>query len=263
MRRACRSSISHQAGFSLVELSIVVVILSTIAVLGLGSAAAYLGHTAYATTQARLAVIDNAIRNYRKIYGYLPCPVTRTVAITSSAYGKETRDGSGNCTNGANITSSSPALRYGMVPVRDLNLPLSYAVDAYGSKFNYIVTTNLTWSTSYGASGDGIIVRSGKLEASCTTLCTTMGTAAYFVSSPGYDRRGGISPRGTVNANCIASTSYDTTIDAKNCIYLGSTVAIGVGSIPVNVFYDSRYNRGTVESSHFDDLVAWRSKSDL
>ena len=254
--------VSRQSGFSLIELSIVIIIMSCIAVLGLEGAAAYIGHTAYATTEARLARIDTALQNYRKTYGYLPCPADRETAISDAAYGKEGRDGLGNCTSGIEILTTAPALYHGMVPVRDLNLPLTYAVDAYGSKFNYIVTEKLTYSTHYAVTADGITVRSGRLESTCSTLCSDMGTAAYFVFSPGYDRRGGISPRGSMNADCVSLMDHDMKIDAQNCIYLGSTVPIGV-SIASSVFYDARFNRGTVENAYFDDLVVWRSKGEL
>ena len=249
----------RQQGFSLVELAIVLAIMSTVAVMGLEAAAMFLDRTAKKVTEERIAAIDQALVKYRNIYGRLPCPAARTVSIadstTNNGYAKE------YCN--AALAISGTSLRQGMVPVRDLNLPLSMAVDGYGNKFNYVVTNGYTSSSTFAQTGDGISIRTGTLATSCTTSCQIMGTAAYILISPGYDRRGGISPRGVVNRDCIPSTASDMKIDAQNCIYLGSTVAIGVAGISADTFYDSRYNRGLVEANYFDDIVIWRPRRNL
>ncbi len=259
MLRLFKKAVTSPAGFSLVELSIVMVIVSTIAVFGLEGAATFLSRTAYETTALRIQAIDEAILKFRQINGRLPCPADRTVAITDGV----TNDGYGKEYCNAALVIATTALWQGAVPVRDLNLPLSYAIDGYGNKFNYIVSSGLTVAATFATTTDGIIVRSGKLEDPCATVCEDMGTAAYFLFSNGYDRRGGISSRGNVNANCIATTASDMKVDAQNCIYLGSTVALGVPTIDANVFYDSRYNRGLVEANYFDDIVLWHARSGL
>lgn len=246
-------------GFSLVELSIVMAIVATIATFGLEGAATFLDHSAQEVTKERLALIDEALLKYRKVNGRLPCPAGRMVGINDASsqngYGKE------YCNSLLDISSTS--LMQGAVPIRDLNLPLDYAIDGYGSKFNYIVTSGLTNASTFSRTGDGISVRTGKLDSACTTNCQTMGTAAYLIFSPGYDRRGGVSVRGAVTKNCISSTKDDTKIDAQNCVYQGSTTAMAVPNITGDVFYDSRMSRGFVENNYFDDIVVWHSRNQL
>ena len=258
MMRVSQVRKSMQRGFSLIELSIVMVIVGTVATLGLESAATFLERSAQEITEERIKTIDKALVRFYKVHGRLPCPGGRTVSIVDAGslggYGRE------YCNSALGISSTS--LRQGMVPVRTLNLPLEYAVDGYGSKFNYVVTAGMTVAATYLATGDGISVRTGKLDPSCSTGCHTMGTAAFMVISPGYDRRGGVSDRGSPTKSCIGSTRDDAKIDAQNCAFVGTnTVTMGVTGVTPDVFYDSRYNRGFNEQNYFDDIVIWRPKN--
>lgn len=265
MRRPSPKVKKSVHGFSLVELSIVMAIVATIATLGLEGAATFLDYSAQEVTKERLKVIDEALIKYRKVNGRLPCPAGRMVPITDgtsqNGYGKE------YCN--ALLNMSSTSLMQGVVPVRDLNLPLEYAIDGYGSKINYVVTSGLTSASTFASTGNGISIRTGKLASDCTSNCQTMGTAAYIIFSPGYDRRGGVSAQGKVNKGCVPSTKDDAKIDSMNCYNIGvvpsggTNVNISVTGVTPDVFYDSRMSRGFVESNYFDDIVVWHSRDQL
>lgn len=252
----------NRSGFSLLELSIVLAIVSVVVVLGLESMAVYMNRTAYRTTQEKLAVIKTALNKHRYVYGYLPCPAAQGLTYLSSEYGKEQRSGS---TCGG---STLGGLFYGDVPVRDLNLPLSYLKDGYGSRLRYVVTGTLavggtaSGQFSHAGSTGGIVVRTGKIEQPCSTMCQQVANAAYLVLSFGADRRGSSS------TNCAPGTATDGMIDSVNCRFgNGQSVRINgsgaVAAVPDNVFYDSRYNNGSVEEMYFDDLLVWQTKSQL
>lgn len=273
-----RFYLSARSAFSLIELSVVIVILSSVAVLGLETAATFMTRTAYQTTLAKVQAVDEALIKYRQIYGRLPCPGDRTVVITDGTthggYGQEYKT-SGSCDSSLRVASSGVGANVfqGMVPVRALNLPLSFAADSYGNRLNYFVTNGLTVAATYSGTTDGIEVRNGQLEQPCTSLCQPVSPdtspAAYFVFSNGYDKRGGITPTGTKTA-CLPTptASYDGKVDSQNCyytcgLYLNCSSASLIAAIPVNVVYDSRYNRGTVETNYFDDITAWHPKNQL
>ncbi len=250
-------------GFSLLELSIVMAIVSVVAVMGLESAALYMNRTAYSTTKEKLTVIKAAMEKHRFVYGYLPCPA-RAVGTSDASYGKEYRVGS-DCG-----TTLMTGVYYGLIPVRDLNLPLGFMKDGYGSEMNYIVSANLNkpgtaaGQFSNGASAGAISVRTGRIQQPCSTVCQTIADAAYMIFSPGADKRGASATQCLPNANTV----IDGMIDTVNCRFGGATkVRInGSGSqvtIPNNVFYDSRFNNGRVEQMHFDDLVIWQTKGQL
>lgn len=288
--RRCRST-----GFSLVELSVVVVIISIVAVAGLEGMAIYMDKTAYDTTKEKLAVIDKALVDYRRVNRRLPCPAYQTLGPTDTCYGKSFDGSAGQktCNDNAGICMNLPSgemangvidvaattndLVYGDVPVRDLGLPLSYMVDGYGAKFRYVTAQQQTSATSYDASTDAIQIRSGKLDTNCGSTgnrCQNRGNAAYAVISAGKNQRGAHLPTGTIaDRNCSPeSLAYDGNIDLVNCrannslsLRYGSTdsVAGTAVTIPLNVLYDTRYNVGTIEDNYFDDVIVWRSKNSL
>jgi prepilin-type N-terminal cleavage/methylation domain-containing protein len=265
---SCRPNPRH-AGFSLIELSIVVVILSLVATLGLEVAAQYLERTAYYSTMEKMTVVDKAIADFRRVNGYLPCPGSEAQTLANTCYGKQYNGTSGcnNTTGSCNAnTMASGAIYFGDVPARDLGLPLSYMLDAYGSKIRYFVTAGMVNTSSYYNTADGIQVRSGKLDATCggsSDRCQSRGGAAYLLNSAGRDKRGARQKSGYIETVCLPAptTSYDGKIDTANC-RAGNNPSLSY-SVPLNAFYDSRYNSGAIEDNFFDDVVRWRSKGML
>lgn len=257
---------TRRLGFSLIEMSIVLVIFSIMTVSGLEMGALFMNRTAYNSTVDKLAVLDEAMQKYRAINLRLPCPARRGYAPNdaSNMFGKE--DCAYANTVGVRI---SAALYQGTIPIRDLNLPLSFGMDSYGGKINYLVSSGMTVQSTYNATDDAIEMRTGQLEADCDDVgdpCQVIGTAAYALFSSGSDRRGSVTVRGSAPAACIPHTGANRRIDAQNCYYLTGTdgsVAIEVGGIGSNALYDSRYNVGTNESNYFDDVIVWHSKSEL
>ena len=293
---------SSTQGFSLVELSVVVAILSVVAVLGLEMAANFVNRTAGSITKDRLAVVDEATARFFKIYGRLPCPSALDLVPTAAAYGLENCSTAGGAGNPVILNSGGTGngLYAGAVPFRTLNLPMSYSIDGFSDKLNYVVTRNLTvaggstsifnrFSSSGGTlaqNGVGAIeVRTGMLVdanncnanncqivATVTTSATAPGDgAAYLIFSNGSDKRGAYSARGVAQASCIPSptASFNQRPDSQNCV-MGNTTTrnnittyTGGTAIPYNVFYDNRYNAGLNLKSYFDDYVVWRPKAQL
>lgn len=252
-RRAPRFLASQ--GFSLVELSVVVAIMSVVAVLGLEGAANFVNRTSGALTKERLVVVDDAVDRFFKVYGRLPCPAVVTDVPTASTYGYE------NCTISV-FPTTLPAGNYtvliggglmkGAVPFRSLGISAPYALDGFGNKINYVVTKNLTSTGGGTAAGTnyrfassgfgtqdqngvaGIEIRTGVLEQPCggaaPPKCQVVAApptdgAAYILYSNGADKRGAYSARGslqlgsTIQGSCTPSptASYSPRVDSQNC----------------------------------------------
>lgn len=329
-------------------MSVVIAIVSIVAVMGLEATSLYLGRTAYTSTRDKLAVIDQALRNYYRVTGRLPCPANRTLAESysaSSTYGFEdcaptssiftggvvtvgikaggtgysgttttfnntstggsgavasytqsggivntvtvTTAGSGyyrqptitanSGGSGAALVAGTNAIYFGSVPTVELGLPVSAGLDGYGNRISYVVTQGLTNAYSFNGTNANIEVRSGLLQQPCSGSCNILGSpatnngAAFFLFSSGADKRGATTRAGAVGISCLtsATTSYDQAIDSQNCAGIegvGATIQAGIGAasiIPYNVFYDSRFNTGNVETNKFDDIVLWRTKGQL
>lgn len=171
---------AHPSGFSLIELSVVMVILSIVSVLGLESVANFVTRSAGTLTKERLATIDDALVRFFRIYGRLPCPAVISTAPGSNTYGVE------DCVTIGTLsgTTIGGGVLSGAVPFRTLNLPMSNSLDGFNNKINYAVTKNLTAAGgdgtlnnrfgSYGGTSaqdglGGIEVRSGILEQPCNS----------------------------------------------------------------------------------------------
>ena len=284
-------------GFSLVELSVVVAIMSVVATFGLEAASNFVNRSATSVSRERLAVVDEAVAQFFRVYGRLPCPASSWLDPTNTSYGLE------NCTSSAYLyytndgTHPGNGLYAGAVPFRTLNLPMLYALDGFTSKLNYIVTANLTVAgggsgvyNRFNSSGGtivqngiaGIEVRTGVLEQPCNTAkcqvianpaATPPSGAAYFIFSNGPDQRGAYSVNGTLLNPCSAAAYFasEKRPDTENCQMsiahgppFSTTHTIGaVSNIPDQVFYDNRYNAGLNLVSYFDDVVIWRTKGQL
>lgn len=258
----------HQCrtAFSLLELSIVLVIVSVVAVLGLEVANQFVARRAYVETQAKLARIDQAIVDFRRIHGRLPC-----IADTASN-GMEYS----SCTN----TGLTSTVITGTVPYVALNLSFDDVVDSYGNLINYAVSRRLTLdattspANNFNDSTAMIEIRTGRLQNPCSTTCSVLADptaspatgAAYAVFSNGYDRRGGRNRVGTVAVACFSAVG-DTRIDSQNCWRTtGTSLTIFAALTAVQkeaLFYDSRYNAGSQTTNYFDDIIVWRTKGRL
>ncbi len=143
-------------GFSLMELSIVVTILSVIAAMGLEISANYVNRNAYTLTDTTLANADTALRQFFQIYGRLPCPANRTLGPMdpSKNYGFEDCSAAlaipGTLRNlgGPPFGTPGGGVLAGALPFRTLNLPMSASLDGFGDKINYFVTYNFTQAGS-------------------------------------------------------------------------------------------------------------------
>lgn len=253
------------SGFSLVELSVVVAILAVVAALGLEAAANFVNKTSSSVTRDRMVQIDQAIAQFFRIYGRLPCPAVRATAPTTTSYGQEDCRYSAGYVTAVNnsggtdfVTGGSDTgggILFGALPFRTLNLPMSMSLDGFGSKIDYVVTKNLTvaggsltlkyrfgsFTATPSLTDDGIAgieIRTGVLEQPCSSAkCqlianpATYEGAAYIVISHGADRRGAVSVRGTTLSNCVpTAASFGTRVDSQNCAILGEATGINTAS---------------------------------
>lgn len=183
------------SGFSLIELSIVLLILG----LMIGGITAVMTQEARTAKQAELKAkmdaIEQALIAYVKKNNRLPCPADGTYLITDTYFGIEGgTPGDGTCSTGATYDSikrttnpspptanfitytysASSATARGVIPVRTLGLPDGYSFDPWGGKFSYIVDYRMTKTdafTTYSPNSVlsfGIIIRSSSGSGTIT-----------------------------------------------------------------------------------------------
>jgi type II secretory pathway pseudopilin PulG len=177
---ATQRSCTHKQGnkgFTLIQISILITIASLLLVTVLPSTQGKLNSDK--DSDKKMNAILLALRNYEASNGTLPCPGDPTLPIGSTNYGvPAANSGAGTgkeCTGGtpkASYSDSTNHVAIGMVPVRALGLPNSYALDGYGRDITYGVDTKATscsWANNPQA-GQIVLSDNGTLNNTVAAL---------------------------------------------------------------------------------------------
>lgn len=135
---------SRLSAFSLVEMTLVLLVLSILSASGLSLYQQQLSRGHIAETQNKLDAIQKALMDFSYTRHRLPCPADASIPDSVSDFGMEGQI-AGVCDN----LSPSSTARYvnivaGAVPVRSLNLPDDYMYDSWGRRFTYLVDARVT-----------------------------------------------------------------------------------------------------------------------
>lgn len=126
-----------QQGFSLVELSVVLIVIGLL----LGAAASlirpYIESYRYTSTQQKIEAIADALANYARINYDLPCPVDPTE--TTAPFGTPAGSGVDGHRVDMACKYSSFSPNSGIVPFRTLGLDENQVKDAYGNYITYVL----------------------------------------------------------------------------------------------------------------------------
>lgn len=233
-RKALRSfKPFHQSGYTLVELSIVVIIISLLTAGGLATGAAMVERAAYIDTKKILTQLHTSVKDYYIVNGRLPCAASMTAAPGDSNFGAEV-----SCSSNVTGTWRSSGTRIGAVPTRALGVSDAAAADKYGNRIVYAVSEALTDANTFGAAGGAIAIR----DANNNLI---LSDAAVFMASPGRDRKGAYNHQTGALVNACSPATH---LDTQNC------------SFSDNVFREAPFNNGDIAAAFFDDLTAWSPK---
>ncbi|MCI5049347.1 MAG: type II secretion system GspH family protein [Rickettsiales bacterium] len=211
---------TKQAGFSLLELSFVLIVFGAIAGMTIVLGTKWLEQEKVNTTKDNITLIEAALDSYRKRNKRLPCPAPLAAVLGDADYGVEA-DNPGACTGGAiqsNATTSANVF-FGAVPITTLGMSKSLMLDAWDRGLVYYVDIGLTVEDSldpreaaYVAVDDGAI---GDIQVQDETGAdrTTQavyaivsfgenGHGAYLRSGNRFDGGDGISAEEIENCNC-------------------------------------------------------------
>jgi prepilin-type N-terminal cleavage/methylation domain-containing protein len=267
------------AGFTLIEIAVVIVVLALLLAMMAGIATAMLGQQRREATRQRLAGVETAIALFVSQNKRLPCPANGTLAGTDANAGAEQITLA--ATNTCSVGGVAGSQQHGVVPWRALGISEQDATDGWGNRFTYRVdpdfvtapAMNFTYCDPAGTAGAAAF---GSPAGYCNSACTTAtfpgsctgpsaatngqglevrnlgGTvimnpatpstgAAYVVISHGENGAGAYNNQGVIQS---ASGTDSGTEEAKNAANL-ALAAYYVDDFP-------SYPPGT---GHFDDFL--------
>ncbi len=207
-----RKYIEHfkkQAGFTLIEMAVVLVIIGAMAASGLAVYKVYLEEERYEKTESVMVDLVAEIGDFRSVYGRYPCPAEFTAAPGDLTYGLEETDcraanygTSGACSDGictatsANV--SAPLIVIGTLPWKSMGLRETDVYDGNGNKVLYAVTGPQTSSATFAMNAGGI----GLNDSAGGSIITPPDTAHFVVISHGNNGIGAYSRSGAIGFNC-------------------------------------------------------------
>jgi prepilin-type N-terminal cleavage/methylation domain-containing protein len=134
--------------FSLLEMSLVLIIVSVILSSGLSIATSNLENARNNVTKERIREVYKNLGIFLATKNRLPCPSSLRLKESDDNYGSESPNTSGNCTDGTNnlgnsfVSSINGDIIVGGIPNKDLNLGSDFAKDGFGNRLFYAIDRN-------------------------------------------------------------------------------------------------------------------------
>ena len=272
-------------GFTLLEMSIVLVIISIATVALVNVFPASLQKAQYQQTTFKMDAIQKALYQYRLAFNRLPCPADATIPVTTVNFGVEgvisgscitgsTYDANGirtvavvpgptaNFTYNTNATPNFPPLaaQYpieGMVPTKTLQLPDDYAFDGWGRRIMYAVSKDITQAGAFTAiSAIDLTTRMTILFSGASPAAPKSTIACEVLFSFGPNGHGAYPRNGGTTRVSSGSTNTD---ELNNCDCDNSATSTGFDGVFVQKDW-------TLNSANpldtFDDIVYFSVRGD-
>ncbi len=234
---------NQQSGFSLVELSFVLLIIGIVVGSSIIVGNQQIKQRNIASSYGELKHINKRLKLFAQRYGRLPCPARINLATSDSEYGREATDCADDSppsglTRVEYPASSGQYIRIGGVPFKTLNLTDEFASDSWGNRYIYAVAENAI--SAIDSSVEGVITIQ---DGSGNTITDK---AIYVIASLGETGKGATGHESlTIDDACDS-----TNLDKENCDDDG-------------VFIDDRVNNGDVAANFFDDYIIWQNRANI
>lgn len=269
---------SCKKGFTLLELSVVLVIIALVTGMALQAGVSVVSTARLTATQQKMAAIDQALLQYRTVNGRLPCPGDLTLTTTAANFGYEAGSstgsaivvGTGACTGagmlpqanftGSGVTNTSATAAEGALPALTLGLPADFMVDGWGNRLRYAVDVSMTANGAFGNTPIGCTAGAITINDANNNARST--SSIYALLSHGanghgaYTSNGSIVNAGSANVkelvNCHCSSTGATTTSTGVQTSNSATYVQASPSIDPSNALDN-----------FDDIVSFKERWQL
>ncbi|MCB1563669.1 MAG: type II secretion system protein [Alphaproteobacteria bacterium] len=260
-----RNDAHRESGFSLIELSIVLMIAGIIFAGFISFYEMRIRSQRQQATQENMAAVQIAIHDFLSQHSRLPCPARTDLPPQSADYGIEQPCTETSPPPEGIITTYTPdneKVSIGAVPVRTLGIADSFAQDGWKGRMSYAVTTELAKEgrpSGMNISMQGVI---RILGAEKTDILVP--PALYTLISHGPSGTGALGASGRRLA-CVA----EDVLEHENCNDDGIFLVSVRSDAPNEFFYDDivlhdrniSYNKDTVLARTVESLIACQNRS--
>ncbi len=229
LRRVASGS---SAAFSLVEMSVTLVIIASVVGMSASIGSTQLTVMDIRGTESNLELAENALNLFQKKSGRYPCPALLDDAPGDlSTYGIETADCTSNC-SAPGITCTDNVIT-GFLPFKSLGIAEEAAYDAWDQRLTYSVDRNHTVHSEYEHGSIPVLDNAGNE----ITESPVFGDAIYLVVSHGQDGKGAYNRAGSQTVACGS-----TTLDDENCdndaVFIDAPLADASETVAANYYND-------------------------
>ncbi len=248
-----KKSGNNKKAFTLLELSLVVLIVSILISGGLSVSVTAINNSKIRITKERVNQIYRAMGNYLLVNKKLPCPASLLETKSSSAnYGAE-----GSCETssvaGIYVSPNAPLLNYGMVPTSSLGLAKETAEDGFGNKLIYVLDRTFAQEAGYAHNKYGSITiaenQGGADQIIVPTAAISNGNdkAAFVIISYGQNQFGAFGTNSSsLNQNSIDVRELDNALGSIN-----------------EPNFDYKFFSESKSGDSFDDYVFYKTRNNL
>lgn len=280
-------------GFSLIELSLVLLILAALIAGGTSLSSIQAHKEKYDATLKNIKLIENALTVFVALNGRLPCPASPAQKILNSTFGREqVIAGAVGTAQSCNSTTTNiftgsiggNTQYYGAAPVTTLGLPDEVMFDGWGNRIGYIVTrpfinsskTN-TSCTSGGSmanvSNNIYFCYRGQASGTDSTSILVLGEGYYANYAPVYilishgengygaflknadvDLDNGGTNGSNADRNAIPPTSNPHELLNLNCNSSGTCTSSGL---------TQNYVQKEIPTPIFDDILLFKNRNNI
>ena len=228
-----------KAGFSLIEMAVVLVIIGTLVGVVATTAKEQTKESQVTATRATLENAKIALDLYHTKHKRYPCPALPADAPSAATYGIEVAGGcNASCPAGLTCPATTKAV-IGAFPYKTLSLGEEYAADDWNNKILYTVDKDHTTANTSAIYGSIPILDKNGNEV---TRSVDAGDAIYILLSQGANGNGAWAKTGGAQKTCDATLK-----DGENCD----------GDIGI---IDTVIQDGTTPAEYFDDIAVWKTR---
>lgn len=227
----------RRQGFTLVEMTVVLVLMGIMLTLGIAALNSQLSQFAVSATKKKQEIVRDALVGYLRQNKRLPCP---DLSTPPNGSGDDDRQTPGNVATACNGDT-------GVLPYADLGLSREIALDGWENYQTYKVTTPNWTVTANFAQGNTGTFRIIDRDTAGTTTVTASNVVAILISH-GLNGLGASTVQGTFNVSSAAGTD-----EANNATWIG-----------ISDVYKRAYSEMPIGAAgSFDDVVALMTRNDL